>query len=860
MSDISRTPDCEGVDTLLVAPLQCFSGKDLERVGGKAANLGLLIQAGFPVPAGFVVTTGGYDRFINDNDLGESIAHALSTGESSGAAIREAFTSGKIPPELERNIREAYQRQGSGPVAVRSSATAEDLPEAAFAGQQDTFLNVIGEEQLLDAVRRCWASLWTERAIAYRQRQGIGQQAVKLAVVVQRMADAQAAGVMFTANPVTGARDELVIDASPGLGEAVVSGLVTPEHFTLQKRRWGWRITGRQAGRGEVEIRALPGGGTERVDHPASPLTAHAPVLPARALFKLAYLGGKIQRLFGNTQDIEWAWTGREMLILQARPITALPEQPLHPSKTQQMLSGMFAEMFPVRPYPLDQTTWVPAISEAAVVPIFSMIGIAAPPIEQLFTVEDGVMVRMSDRLAIHPTPAILLAPARVLWLSLRYDPLHWREDPLLTSAQAHARALETAGLQELSWEELLEKVQDALALARPLAGEIRGRYYPRAILSAGLLGIALGVLGYGNRLGALLSGTDSTTSESNHALERLATEIRSEPVLESTFANHAPGELRAALEQQVEGRKFLADFDDFLDHYGHREIVFSTVLMPTWKDAPETVLGMLQGLALSEMTHETGLPEWELARDEMLALPVLQLPPLRAAFLGLLTTARCLWQIRESTHFEATRIMPILRSTLLEIGQRLTDVGVLDAPADVFHLKIDELKCVDGIWPPSAGLAAQLRETAGRRKALRATLEATPLVNPQLYQQLNVGGDALLRGTAGSPGIAEGPVRVVHDASEFGNLRAGEVLVAPYTNPSWTPLFQRAAAVVVDGGAAGSHAAIVAREYGVPAVMGTVNGTQTLHDGEWVRVDGNRGIVQPAQPPMPEIENLPGR
>jgi pyruvate,water dikinase len=854
---MNRSSDCQGVETLLVAPLDCFSRTDLEQAGGKAANLGELVRAGFPVPRGFVVTTAAYDRFVAHNHLGETIARALSEKQGGGPAIRAAFEGAPIPPEVERSLLAAYGRLGQGPVAVRSSATAEDLPEAAFAGQQDTFLNVVGAGALPDAVRRCWASLWSDRAIAYRERQGLDRQTVKLAVVVQRMVAAESAGVMFTANPVTGARGEIVVDASPGLGEAVVSGLVTPDHFVVRRRRtgldgkwmadvappaWLWSIAERRAGRREVVVRPRAEGGTEHVQGSAA---TDVPALPDRALRRLARAGAAIQRHFGRPQDVEWAWAGGELFILQARPITALPEPSPQPGKPVQMLAGIFAEMFPIRPYPLDQATWVPALSNAIVEPLFGLIGIAAPPMGQLLVERDGVVVGFSGKVTVRPTPGILLAPARLVWLSLRYDPAHRGADPLLAGARARARALEARDPRELTVEGLLATVGEALALVLPLAGEMRRRYLPRAILAAGLLRAALGLLGRGDLFGTLLSGFESATLEANRALQGLAARVRDDPALAGVFASHEAGELWAALEQQPAGRAFLAELGAFLDRYGHREVVLSSVLQPTWKDAPEVVLGMVKGLALSGPPGEAGRPAWEAARDELLAHPFLRLPPLRSAILGLLAAARYLWQIREDTHFDATLVLPTLRRTLLELGRRLAGVGVLDAPEDVFHLKLDELARVDGRRPPSPELAGELREVALRRKERRAALEGTPVVDPRLYRQLDPGDDALLRGTAGSPGVAEGPVRVIHDASEFGRLRSGEVLVAPYTNPAWTPLFQRAAAVVVDGGAAGSHAAIVAREYGVPAVMGTATGTYTLRDGEWVRVDGYRGIVQ---------------
>ena len=418
---------------VFVVLLERLGRDDLVRAGGKGANLGELIRADFPVPDGFVVTTAAYDRFVTHNRLGNTIALALREEEGSGASIRTALEGAPIPPEIERNILAAYHELGEGAVAVRSSATAEDLPEAAFAGQQDTFLNISDEQVLLDSVRRCWASLWTDRAIAYRDRQGIDQQTVKLAVVVQRMVAAEVAGVLFTANPVTGARDEVVVDANPGLGEAVVSGLVTPDHFVLRKRWWGWSIVERRPGRREVIVRGRSGGNTEHVDGSAD---TDVPVLPDRALRRLVRLGVAIERHFERPQDVEWAWAGGKPFILQARPITVLPEPTPRPSKQQQRMAGIVAEMLPVRPYPLEVTTWgFPLLHSAMFRPVFAVVGLRFPSFQQQFDEEDGVVVRFRGGELLRPTPGILLAPVRLLRLARRYDVAHWRADPLLAEA-----------------------------------------------------------------------------------------------------------------------------------------------------------------------------------------------------------------------------------------------------------------------------------------------------------------------------------------------------------------------------------------------------------------------------------------
>ena len=257
-----------GDQSLLVVDLARLGTRDLNRGGGKAANLGELLHAGFPVPPGFVITTDAYDLVVRSNELQRDIINASTP---SGAALaRAGFEQAIMPPQVEQAILDAYRRLGAGSVAVRSSATAEDLAEAAFAGQQETFLGVSGAAALLDAVRRCWASLWSDRAVSYREQHGLAQVPVKIAVIVQRMVAADVAGVMFTANPVTGARDETIVEASAGLGEALVSGLVTPDHIVLRNTRHRWQIVERQQGRREVEVRPRAGGGVEHVSGAAA--------------------------------------------------------------------------------------------------------------------------------------------------------------------------------------------------------------------------------------------------------------------------------------------------------------------------------------------------------------------------------------------------------------------------------------------------------------------------------------------------------------------------------------------------------------------------------------------------------------
>ena len=304
----------------------------LDKVGGKGLNLCRMTRSGFPVPPGFLVTTEAYHVFVQANNLQEQIVALASNqaniSERRSAAIRQLFANGRIPADLTEAIHHAYadltQTVDDLPLAVRSSATAEDLPGASFAGQQESYLNVRGEQAVLQAVKRCWSSLWTPRALEYRARQGIDPATVSLAVVVQVMVPADASGIMFTANPINGARDEIVIDAAWGLGEAIVGGLVTPDHVVVDKMTGA--IKQIVIADKTVMTQSTDKGTEERA---VEENKRHTQVLEATQAIELAKLGTEIEKYYGEPQDIEWCSANGKFYIVQARPITTLPPEPV---------------------------------------------------------------------------------------------------------------------------------------------------------------------------------------------------------------------------------------------------------------------------------------------------------------------------------------------------------------------------------------------------------------------------------------------------------------------------------------------------------------------------------------------------
>ena len=807
-----------------VVSLGDLGQEDIPTAGGKAANLGELVRAGFPVPDGFVVTTEGYVTAIQPLHL--NIPERVGAGE--GAGVRADIETASIPADLRTEIANAYAALGSVPVAVRSSATAEDLPGAAFAGQQDSYLNVVGETALIDAVQRCWGSLWTERAIAYRSRIKIDSGDVRIAVVVQRMINAEVAGVMFTADPVSGDRETIVVDSSSGLGEAVVSGLVTPDHYVLDGRGL---IRDYRPGRREVIVSSVPGGGVAHQQGEPD----HIERLPDTVLAALASLGVEVANLFGRPQDIEWAYAEGRVWLLQARPMTALPPPPLKLNAVQRRLGSILLDYLPVRPYPIDMSTWVPYGPAGLMAGVTGRFGIRDAFEGFLPEDEYGVVDRFVP-VAPRPTVGVLLAPWRIATLAHRYDPRHWTDDPRFVEFLDRVRNLAARDLTSMSWPVLKTMPRQAFDLIKPI-GDLRIDYLPRAGLALLRLLLALRLLGR-SVLFADLVVSPTRTTDGNRALEALAGLARENERLRDAV-NTLDATALAGFPE------FEAQFNAYLTEYGHRETVTPVLVTPpTQGEAPEIVLALIKVLA-AQPPRPPGDPDH--AMSELLKHPLLRRPPWRARMERWVQAARDGGACREDTHFYFLMPLPILRQSLLEMGRRLSEVGVLDEPEDVFHLRLEELEAIDEPANLTESAKQQLRDTVRTRSHRREELNGVRLIDPAAVFPQRETGDALITGTPASSGSATGPVRVIREPAEFSRLTSGDVLVCPYTNPAWTTLFQRAAAVVVDSGGLGSHAAIVAREYGIPAVMGTGTGTRTLTDGQLVTVDGSTGRVTAA-------------
>ena len=443
------------------------------------------------------------------------------------------------------------------------------------------------------------------------------------------------------------------------------------------------------------------------------------------------------------------------------------------------------------------------------------------------------------------PTRKVLSAPARNLPRVRRYRPAGWTRDPRFVRFDREARELAAVDVRALDWDELRRLPQRAFDVV-DVVTDLRVDYLPRVAVDLARLRVLQALLGH-RALSGLTLGTRTRTEDANRELLRLAERVRADGALRAVFGLE-PEALAERIERDPAFAGFRTAFAAFLDEYGHRETA-SPLLMstPTWVDAPASVLAMVKVL-VDDAPRAPVADRAEQAERQLLAHPLVRLTRSERRVRRLLIETRAGIAFREDTHFHGTRVLPVLRHAVLEMGRRLAAADVLRDAHDVLHLRLEELECLGAPATLAPADAERVRAAARVRSARRAELAGVPLIAPSvLFPDRAPAGDALVTGTPASGGRATGPVRVIREAAEFGRLCSGDVLVCPYTNPAWTPLFQRAAAVVADTGGIGSHAAIVAREYGIPAVMGSATATSTLTDGQVVTVDGDTGRVTAA-------------
>jgi pyruvate,water dikinase len=845
--------------------------------GGKGARLGELSRIeGVRVPPGFCVTTDAFrlilalapsvdeqlDRLSRLNLGDQEAIRALS------AEIRQAITEVAIPDELAAPITVALARLG-GQVAcaVRSSATAEDLPAASFAGQQDTYLNIAGPAAILRHISQCWASLFTERAVTYRLRNGVDHRKIFMAVIVQRMVEPMAAGILFTADPVTSHRKVAAIEASFGLGEALVSGLVNADSYRVREGE----IIARTIGAKRLAIRARPEGGTEEqaIDQDRQ----RQPALTDAQAVRLAQLGRRIEAHFGQPQDIEWCLADHEFQVVQSRPITTLfPVPEVGDGENHVYISVGHQQMMTDAMKPLGISLWLlttraPMYEAGGRLFVDATKRLAAPAsraslLELLRTAEPltgdalETIIERGNFIPSVPDEGPGAAPASRQPAPIATDPAVVAE--LIGRNQASIAALKR-NIRTRSGPALLDFILADLQELRRLLFDPRSHQVFMSAMDATHwlnehLQAWLGEKGAADTL--TQSVPDNVTSEMGLALLDVADVIRPHPEVVA-FLEHvgdaSDDGFLDDLDKLEGGPAARAAIGAFLDQYGMRCAGEIDVTRPRWSERPATLLPLILG---NVQNFEPGAGERRFEQGRRQAREKEQdvLARLRALPDGerkaeetkqMIDLVRTFIGYREYPKYGMISRYFVYKQAMLEEAGRLVQAQVLREKEDIFYLTFSEFHDL------VRGNALEHRLIAERKEAFRSYQALTPPrvltsdgeVFTGTYRRDDVPAGALA-GLPVSAGIIEGRARVILDLAD-ADLEAGDILVTAYTDPSWSPLFVAVTGLVTEVGGLMTHGAVIAREYGLPAVVGVDQATRLIRDGQRIRVNGTDGYVE---------------
>ena len=849
----------------------------LEVVGGKGVSLARMANAGFPVPGGYHITTLAYRHFVEENNLQPRILEIIERVDvsdpeslaSTSKKITDMFSKAEIPADVANAVVQAYaDLAGTSPaVAVRSSATAEDLPQASFAGQQETYLNVSGADALLDTTRKCWASLWTARAIGYRARQNIPPQEVALAVVVQLLIPAEAAGILFTANPINGQRDQIVINASWGLGEAVVGGLVTPDSLTLNKTS-GDILTREIAEKLVQTVRV--NGGTKELPVPEN--LRKIPVLNDQQATDLAALGNDIESLYNMPMDIEWTLADGKFAIVQARPITALPEpEPPVPSEWK-LPDGAYAAMrnniveLMIEPLtPLFRTLGLSAVNTSMSRLLSGFFGNQeVMPGELIIAVNDYAYYNGSVKFG--PMLKIILDTPGIMRRMFIGAVERWTDEGRPRYVETVSK-WQTRNWVDLSSAELLAAIHQLTEAAIDAYGSLVSGVIPAAWISEAWFTFIYKLVKRRDDPSAptFLMGFDSLPIRADKSLYEIAQWVGERDDISTYLKGTPTKEIVAQINSdqtpfdvnEADWREWQYRFHAHLQEFG-RTIYNLDFANPVPSDDPAPMVETLKMYVYGQGVNPYARQKASTDRREQ-ATQVIErnLKGMRLKlFQKNLERAQRYAPLREDGLADVGLSYPLVRQMIFEMGRRFTDAGMIAQPEDIFWLEQDEVEEAAAKLDRGDQLNS-LAEIIPQRQAIlmSAKRAAPPMALPQIkvfgvdLMKLKSGrskkdGEDTLKGVAASPGTVTAPANVLLGPEDFSKMRTGDVLVASITTPAWTPLFARAVAVVTDVGGPLSHGSIVAREYGIPAVLGTDSATKQIQDGQIITVDGDIGLV----------------
>ncbi|CAO3665383.1 unnamed protein product [Umbelopsis vinacea] len=889
-----------------VIPFSDIDKSSLSLVGGKGANLGEMLTSGFPVPSGICISTIAYQAFIAASPKMPGFFLELQALQLSdlpqvrdlGQRIREHLETQSIPVDIENAIKVACSSLGEDKsYAVRSSATAEDLPSASFAGQQDTYLNIRGFDNILDAVRRCWASLFTDRAIIYRGRNHFQHEDVLLSVVIQEMVIPAVSGIMFTADPVSGNRKLVTIDASYGLGEALVSGLVTADMYQV----CGDEIVAKNIGSKKLAIHSLEEGGT--VTKELSKEEQESQAMSDALILELAALGKRIESHYGCEQDIEWCLTAEsELYVVQSRPITTLYPMmdPLPTDDTLhvymsfghiQMMTRAFTPMgrsvlrtiIPFgHTFPGDESSWVVNAGGHLYIDLSYLLrlrtfGKVFPKVA--VNIDERISVALQEvvkRPEFHNVP-----PPRGLRLTfLRFFiPFAWQgilnvcfRNPKLALADANS-IMEDAVTE---YERELSKVSGAerIRLAQLMLGDLFPKIMKKLArhVLPGIVSMKLAEkysnkwLGDSDELAIMnRSLPGNVTTEMGLRVGDLGDCVRQRPeVLEYLTSATCKETFRKGLQDVKGGDEFLKELDSFLVHYGMRCPGEIDIGKERWTESPMSLISSILTVARNSQSpgdHRRKHVQANEDAEEAARRIVERVRNTPGGYFKamvmrrLVTVFRYRAGMREHPKYTIIRILWMIKRFILEEATALVSSGILSDASDVLYLGLSELSSLlSNTFEGDVNmLISERKNQFSKDDALhpvRVMTSEGEVINGTRKSSTAPKGAIL--GSGVSAGVVEGFARVVQ-SPENAELEDGEIMIAPFTDPGWTPLFNSAKGLVIVVGGMLTHGAVVAREYGIPAVVGVDNATEVIKTGQYIRVDGNEGYVLIL--PTPEVQ-----
>ncbi|MHB0976469.1 MAG: PEP/pyruvate-binding domain-containing protein [Candidatus Aquicultorales bacterium] len=876
-----------------VVGLEDLNDSFRETVGAKAMNLARMVRMGLSVPAGFCISSEAYSDHVRKLGV-ESLMERLADSSPDDIPVllsdlRRAISRAPLDPALWREISDRYRGLRSTEVAVRSSANVEDLAGHSFAGQHGTYF-VSELPAVLRAIKDCWASLWTERAFDYRAQRGFSHEQVAMGVIVQRLVQAEAAGVLFTSDPVGGRSDRIVIEACFGLGEALVSGTVTPDRITLSKN--DLRIVDRFVAKKPVKL-VLGGKGCAEVVQLSSE-SAGCPSIDDRTAHRLSEMALVAERGLGRPLDIEWALDSRGIHLLQARPITT----PVKEASFEDRQVWSNANAGEVLPDVATPATW--SLIETIIHPIFrgifGKVGIDIgdnPVIGQVAgrayfnlntmtaalrkfpgwkrmdinRVLGGMQAESADNPALRipddDLPDVKFSPLKLAARFPSFLPWFIAHSPkrglgFVDKIRTTNDRLATIDVTSLSDNILLEHLRtrtgDPWEIGETLVFSMMGMFGFELLDKA-----CKRWLGEDNAANRLLSGVGELDSaRAGTAIWELAEMAKGIPEVERLLlSGDEYPHLVPLLRLANGGKDFLDSLDKFMAEHGHHARGEIELYNERWSERPDYILDTVRSY-LNAMTDggrvaERARPAERSASFAGECRRRLGSPIKRLLFDLYLNQARRGLIVRENGKSEAIRHIAFLRSLLLEIGRRLVSAGVLTAPNDIFFLRLDEVKPVFVDRPNFDAWAIIRSRRAEYEKNL--AIVPPPIVigrfDPSGFHEVDAPASGrVLKGIPVSTGKATGTARVILRSDDKDKVLPGEILVAPFTDPGWTPYFIPAAAIVMDMGGLLSHGSIIAREYAIPAVVNVGNATKTIRTGDTVEVDGDTGTVMILEEP----------